>query len=151
MCLSLQYHTELVLCPNQPLHSHIHPPLPLKNAVSLSSVIKDVFVKEAGQQHLASQLGIRSPPWHIFNLLFQTFSHTWHVLPLDVPRCLPALQFLLLPFFIDAGSWGHCIFFLSFVSAHHTLPCLSKVNTTFFMKPSVNSPLLQCWHNFWSV
>ena len=43
MPLSLQYHTELVLCPNQPLHSHIHPPFPLKNAVSLGSVIKDVL------------------------------------------------------------------------------------------------------------
>lgn len=92
MCLSLQYHTKLVLCPNQPLHSHIHPTLPLKNAVSLSSVIKDVLSEKQDNSTLHLSLALEvlhgtsitcffSP---IFHWSFQTFAHTWLALLLDM-------------------------------------------------------------------
>lgn len=111
MCLSLQYHTELVFCPKQPLQSHIHPTLPLRNAVSLSSVIKVVL--SGKQDNSTLHLSLALEVLHgtsmtcffslIFHWSFQTFSHTWYVLPLDT-MLLPALHSLLLPFFIDAGS-----------------------------------------------
>ena len=149
MCLSLQYHTELVFCPNQPLHSHIHPTLPLRNSVSLSSIIKVVL--SGKQDNSTLHLNLALEALHgtsmtcffslIFHWSFQTFPHTWYVLPLDT-MLLPDLHSLLLSFFIDAE--GHCIFFLSFNSVQQFLPCLSKLNTTFSMKPSMNPPLLQC-------
>lgn len=82
MCLPLQYHTELVLCLNQSLHSHTHPTRLLKNVVSLSSVIKDVLSGKQDNSTLHLSLALEVLHGTSITCFFSLIFHcSFHLFP----------------------------------------------------------------------